>query len=682
MKAKMTRRALLMSVVSMLLCVSMLIGTTFAWFTDSVASANNIIKAGNLDVELYYQVEGQSDWKKVTETTNVFMENSLWEPGHTEVVKLKVVNEGALALKYQLGVNIASETGSKDATGKEFMLSDYIKFGIVDGEQTYTREQAVAAVDATATALKTAYSSKTIELLPKTDDNTAEEVYTDIVTVVVYMPTSVGNEANHGKGEAVPTINLGINLFATQFAYEEDSFNNEYDAEAAYTLHISSAEEFIAVLTDIRARAKQQIPGATGNKNYREYVNFVLENDIVIDANTEFMYTDGNGAPLHFYGVKGVIDLNGHNIIVNADALLAGKSYANAALLVQYSNIDIVGDGSIITNNKSIPVYGWANGSVNIYGGTYITNASERNESAVYVNNPSMVINVYGGNYEGSAYAFNAHDNCGNTPVIVLHEGVLYKNFLKNNTTDVIASDMNAGRIQLEDDCYLAQQQINGETWYEITKKSATASYISSVDDMREAMKTPNAKIVLTDDLVINDDKGTGYALYAKYDVTIDLNGKNLKVDLPDKVFNGIIYALNGAKVNIVGDGNIEINGGVGQFIWCTGANGATEVNIYGGHWTQNSEDFTTVNSNYCEGIYANREGKINIYGGTFNWKNFEKYTLNESRGGVVTVFGGTFINFDPSVSSDSDGSYVAAGYKVISKTQANGDIWYIVLPE
>ena len=55
---KNTRRALFMSALSLILCFAMLMGTTFAWFTDSVTSANNIIKSGNLDVELYYSVMG------------------------------------------------------------------------------------------------------------------------------------------------------------------------------------------------------------------------------------------------------------------------------------------------------------------------------------------------------------------------------------------------------------------------------------------------------------------------------------------------------------------------------------------------------------------------------------------------------------------------------------------------
>ena len=256
-----TRSALFTSIISLLLCVSMLVGTTFAWFTDSVSSGKNQIVAGNLDVELYYQVEGRDDWTKVTEDSNIFKENTLWEPGHTEVVKLKVVNEGTLALKYRLGVNVAGETGSKNVAGTEFKLSDFIKFGIVEGDWDYTREQAVAAVDATASALNTAYSSEVIKLLPKTEDNTDNE---DIVTMVVYMPESIGNEANYGKGEAVPTINLGINLLATQVEYEEDSFDDQYDKDAAFTVTVSNAEELIAVLSEVKARAKQQIPGENG----------------------------------------------------------------------------------------------------------------------------------------------------------------------------------------------------------------------------------------------------------------------------------------------------------------------------------------------------------------------------------------------------------------------------------
>ena len=232
MKTKIMRRTLLMSVLALILCVSMLISTTFAWFTDSVTSAKNTIVAGNLDIELYYQAEGQTSWTKVTADTSIFMENALWEPGHTEVVKLKVVNEGTLALKYSLGVNIVSETGSVNKSDESFLLSDYIKFGIVDGAKDYTRDEAVAAVEGSATALNIAYKSDVKELMPKAEDNIVEDIYTDIVTMVVYMPTTVGNEANHMTGAAQPSINLGIDLLAAQLTHEEDSFDDQYDSDA------------------------------------------------------------------------------------------------------------------------------------------------------------------------------------------------------------------------------------------------------------------------------------------------------------------------------------------------------------------------------------------------------------------------------------------------------------------
>ena len=241
---KTTKRALIASVISLMLCFTMLLGTTYAWFTDSVTSTNNIITSGNLDVELYFQKEGETAWTKVTDKTNVFMENTLWEPGHTEVVKLKVVNEGSLALKYQLGVNIADEVGSVNVKNEEFKLSDFIKFGIVDGSAKYTREEAIAAVDAKATALNVAYASDVTKLLA-----TEEKV----VTMVVYMPTTVGNDANYAKDAAVPTIKLGLNLLATQVENESDSFGNDYDADAIFCDVLATPETIDSILAQAEA---------------------------------------------------------------------------------------------------------------------------------------------------------------------------------------------------------------------------------------------------------------------------------------------------------------------------------------------------------------------------------------------------------------------------------------------
>lgn len=73
------------------------------------------------------------------------------------------------------------------------------------------------------------------------------------------------------------------------------------------------------------------------------------------------------GAHLYFDHVNATLNLNGHDITVSADALKEGKAYANAVILVRYSNLDIVGEGNIIAENKGIAVYSWAHSNINIY---------------------------------------------------------------------------------------------------------------------------------------------------------------------------------------------------------------------------------------------------------------------------------------------------------------------------
>ncbi len=228
MTKKHTKKALLTSVLSLLLCFSMLLGTTFAWFTDTASSTNNIIVAGNLDAGLYYQNDEVTSWTAIDAATNVFKKDTLWEPGHVEVIKLKVTNEGSLALKYQLGINIADETGSVNMAGVPFKLSDFIYYGVTTDEVT-TREEALAAVQSTAKLIKDG-NTLAGELTPPTATQPSEKT----VTLVVYMPEEVGNEANYGKDQAVPSINLGISMFATQLNAEEDSFGSDYDEFAPF----------------------------------------------------------------------------------------------------------------------------------------------------------------------------------------------------------------------------------------------------------------------------------------------------------------------------------------------------------------------------------------------------------------------------------------------------------------
>lgn len=229
------KRALFASVLSLILCFSMLVGSTFAWFTDSVSSDTNKIVAGNLDVELEYKkvVGGvATDWAPVVGRSDIFDPNALWEPGRIEVVYLKVSNLGSLALKYALSVTVANETVGLTEAGQPVKLSDHLVFTTVemnDALTVYTEEEARALAEAGSKGMESYIgSTKALEAKDKANDE-------DYVALIVYMPKTVGNEANY-RGTAVPTIALGINLVATQYTNESDSFGPDYDAGAEFPI--------------------------------------------------------------------------------------------------------------------------------------------------------------------------------------------------------------------------------------------------------------------------------------------------------------------------------------------------------------------------------------------------------------------------------------------------------------
>ena len=262
-KSYSTKKSLLLSVVSLFLCVAMLAGTTFAWFTDSVASKNNIIVSGNLDIELEYKTVRNgvlsTEWETVSDRDDVFDPNAYWEPGRVEVVYLKVSNLGSLALKYQLGVNVVNDNPGTNVDGDTFYLSDYLVFKtvILDEEptaSTYTRDTAV--VDGDAMGFKD-YNGKTTALEAKSDDPTVNDE--DYVALIVYMPETVGNVANHKKSDDplnpakyAASIEFGISVLATQYTAEEDSFGDDYDEDAWHEkFKVTSAADLNAALENV-----------------------------------------------------------------------------------------------------------------------------------------------------------------------------------------------------------------------------------------------------------------------------------------------------------------------------------------------------------------------------------------------------------------------------------------------
>ena len=194
---KSTKRALLGSVMAMVLCLAMLVGATFAWFTDTASTGVNKIQAGNLDVVLEMQ-NADGKWVSAEGKTLDFVkaadakgEAILWEPGCTyELPALRIRNNGNLALKYKVAI-----TGINGSA----KLNDVIDWTINDADINLTEMQLKAGEEGAA------------------------------FTIKGHMQESAGNDY---MNESIDGI--AITVVATQNTVESDSFNNTYDANATY----------------------------------------------------------------------------------------------------------------------------------------------------------------------------------------------------------------------------------------------------------------------------------------------------------------------------------------------------------------------------------------------------------------------------------------------------------------
>ncbi len=221
-----TKHSLIMSALSLLLCASMLIGTTFAWFTDSVTSTGNIIKSGTLDVSLEW-MEGKqdpadknsADWKDASE--GAIFNYSNWEPGFTQVKHIKIENEGTLALKYKVNVVPTGTVEYPDGVN----LADVIDVYYLDPAQQMDdrAELPASARLGTLTEMLAGLTTSGTGTL-----KTQGEAVT--VTLALKMQESAGNEyQNRSFG-----TEFAVQLLATQVEHEDDSFDNTYDKDATY----------------------------------------------------------------------------------------------------------------------------------------------------------------------------------------------------------------------------------------------------------------------------------------------------------------------------------------------------------------------------------------------------------------------------------------------------------------
>ena len=414
------KKALLSSAFALVLSVAMLIGTTFAWFTDTASTAVNKIQSGNLKVGFqYWNGEKYVDAKGAT----LFSEETLWEPGHTEVVYLKVINQGNLALKYRLNtINTFEYQYAKNSDGDQILLSKYLKIGIADGknadEGVYaTREEAIAAAADNLVSYDSCTKDNT--LLPATTDSESADYF----AFVVYMPTDVGNEANWDKSKSysAPWIRFNLALNATQASYENDSFDNKYDEGVPYPLAGVDANGTGNVIYDELEKQNPSILlGADAARSFGWFVRYAT----TINLNGHSMTTNGN---------QSVID-----VTANGDLVITGNG-----------TIDASGGRDSVT---AVTVdHG---GKLTIENGTFI---GKEGNSCIY--NAGGTVEIKGGTFKGDPqWTLNCQDGSGS--VITVKGGTFYK-------FDPSNANVGAGEIVVPNGFKVVQ---NGD-WYTVVAK-------------------------------------------------------------------------------------------------------------------------------------------------------------------------------------------------------------------
>ena len=412
--SKTTKRALVLSAFAILMCVTMLIGTTFAWFTDTASTGVNKIVSGNLKVDI---IGANSDSHISTlnfqKAAGAQGEQILWEPGCRYLTEgFRIANNGNLALKWKAEINKDNIVNGKvvDTAKDGVSLLDVIDFYVVTS--TDENAEAVAIEDFIG--------------------NLAKGEKSGVYYIKGVMQTSAGNDY-----QDLTLDGITITVYATQDTVESDSFNNQYDKDAGYP--VASATEMkealakggiVSVNKDIK----------TDNIGDNEADRIIISKPTTLNLDAKIISPDDMGNN----------NTNFCALIVDADTTInAGEN----------GGIDTGANGGYALNVRK-------GANLTITGGSYYGGGT-----AVQVQKGTLTIT--GGHFAveafGEPYGYNFLLNCidsayknGSAKIIV--KGGTFVNFdPSNNTAEGAGTNFVADGYKV-----VSEKQTNGEVWYTV----------------------------------------------------------------------------------------------------------------------------------------------------------------------------------------------------------------------
>lgn len=207
------RIALALSLCALIVWGVLGTGASLAWFTDSTPEINNIFNMGEFDLTVYHRLT-DGKWEEVESETKIFDENALYEPGYVQVVYLKVKNTGTLPFDFYAAVIVNDCIMATNVFGQQFMLQDYLKFGLTISD---SEEEMKNSVPDRETAVEIANMPLHNYYETNIDDNELAPDEEKYIALIVRMPEDVTNIANY-RGTPTPEVQLGLNVTAEQIS--------------------------------------------------------------------------------------------------------------------------------------------------------------------------------------------------------------------------------------------------------------------------------------------------------------------------------------------------------------------------------------------------------------------------------------------------------------------------------
>ena len=415
-----TKRALLTSVMALVMCVVMLVGTTFAWFTDTASTGVNKIQAGNLDVDIvgadlvdgkYPSLTGEGHKLSFTKAAMTDAEAGaeiLWEPGCRYLTQgFRIANKGNLALKWKAVVN----KGTTAANEGGFDLLDVIDFYLVKGDKN---SEGTLLDEFTGTLQKTETS--------------------DVYYIKGVMKTTAGNDY-----QGLTLDGITITVYATQYTHENDSFGPDYDKNATYypVLDAAGMKDALVNGGNIKVDANVDVDGDA----------LVVAKKTTIDMNGKTLSNNGVDIWNEDTGSWSLISArNGAELTITGNGTFKAKENDSFAVDVQDSATVTIENGTFIGNVHAVYVY---EGTAYIKGGFYSV---------------QQKYNVAGKENEFVLNCYDANRNAGTAKIIVT--GGTFVNF---NPADCWAEGAHTNFVAAGYSV-ISETKANGDVWYTVVK--------------------------------------------------------------------------------------------------------------------------------------------------------------------------------------------------------------------